>query len=75
MATFYKKRPDAKGKGKAILLDLEGHSDEVLALAVSSDSQYVASGGKDRKICIWDLEKDKWVKNFGGHKDLISVRP
>jgi len=76
IATFYKKRPDTKGKGKekANPLDIEGHSDEVLALAVSSDGQYLVSGGKDRKICIWDLEKDQWVKNFGGHKDLISVR-
>lgn len=74
IATFYKKRPDTKGKGKqkANPLDIEGHSDEVLALAVSSDGQYLVSGGKDRKICIWDPEKDQWVKNFGGHKDLIS---
>ncbi|KAI6145211.1 WD40 repeat-like protein [Pisolithus tinctorius] len=74
VATFYKQRLDAKGKGKekASPLDLEGHSDEVLALAVSSDGQYLASAGKDRKICIWDPAKDQWVKNFGGHKDLIS---
>ncbi|KAG6333593.1 hypothetical protein ID866_5493 [Astraeus odoratus] len=74
VATFYKKRPDPKGKGKekAGPLDLEGHSDEILALAVSSDGQYLASGGKDKKICIWDPVKDLWVKNFGGHKDLIS---
>ncbi|KAL4072159.1 WD40-repeat-containing domain protein [Scleroderma yunnanense] len=73
VTTFYKKRPDTNGKGKEKAnFDMEGHSDEVLALAVSSDSQYLASGGKDRKICIWDVAKDQWVKNFGGHKDLIS---
>ncbi|KAI6096342.1 WD40 repeat-like protein [Pisolithus croceorrhizus] len=74
VVTFYKQRldPKGKGKGKANPLDLEGHSDEVLALAVSSDGQYLASAGKDRKICVWDPTKDQWVKNFGGHKDLIS---
>ncbi|KAI6026011.1 WD40 repeat-like protein [Pisolithus marmoratus] len=73
--TFYKKRLDTKGKGKekASPLDLEGHSDEVLALAVSSDGQYLASAGKDRKICVWDSAKDRWIKNLGGHKDLISA--
>jgi ribosomal RNA-processing protein 9 len=75
-ATFYKQRLDPKGKGKerANPLEMEGHTDEVLTLAVSSDGEYLASGGRDRKLGVWDVEKNKWVKAFGGHKDLISVR-
>ncbi|KAF8839721.1 Rnu3ip2 protein [Paxillus ammoniavirescens] len=73
-ATFYKQRLDPKGKGKerANPLEAEGHTDEVLALAVSSDGEYLASGGRDRKLGVWDAEKNQWVKAFGGHKDLIS---
>jgi ribosomal RNA-processing protein 9 len=73
-ATFHKQRLDPKGKGKARAnpADIEGHTDEVLALAVSSDGQYLASGGKDKKVGVWDVEKNQWIKGFWGHKDLIS---
>lgn len=54
-------------------MDVEGHTDEVLTLAASSDGRYLVSGGKDRKVGVWDVEKEVWVKGFGGHKDLISV--
>lgn len=39
---------------------LEGHSDNVLCLAISSDGRRVVSGGRDGTIIIWDriLERD-----------------
>ena len=65
---------EGKGKGKQkASLDSPGHTDEILALAVSDDGKYLASGGKDRKLVVWDLEKSQWLRNFGGHKDTISV--
>jgi ribosomal RNA-processing protein 9 len=54
-----------------------GHTDEVLALALSGDGKYLASAGKDRRLGVWDVEKDVWIKGFVGqmaHKDLVSVR-
>lgn len=64
----------AKGKAKyANTADIEGHIDEILALAISGDGKYLASGGKDRKLGIWDVESGAWVKGFAGHKDSISV--
>lgn len=43
------------------------HSDYVKTLAVpSANSDWVASGGLDRKICIWDL-------NGGGQKLCINI--
>lgn len=68
--THYKHRPD-KGKAK----DVQGHTDEVWALAVSPDGRYLASGGKDRLVGVWDVETHEWVKGFAGHRDHISVRP
>lgn len=46
----------------------------MLALAISGDGRYLASGGKDRRVGVWDVQKAEWVKGFGGHRDTISVR-
>ena len=73
LATFYKQRKGI-GKERANPSDISGHTDEVLALAVSSNGQYLASAGKDKKVGVWDAEKNQWVKGLGGHKDIISVR-
>ena len=70
--TVYKKR-SIKGKQKA---DPDGHTDEIWTLALSSDGRYLASGGKDRVIGVWDVEGANgisWVKGFTGHRDSISV--
>lgn len=53
--------------------EIHGHTDEVLALALSSDGKFLASGGRDRRIGVWDAEKDEWIRGFGGHRDTISV--
>ena len=75
LATFPKLRPGGgKGKGKATTAETPGHSDEVLTLALSDDGRYLASAGKDRRVCVWDAEKGEWVRGFGGHRDTISVR-
>ena len=73
LATFHKLRPGNKGKEKAVA-ELPGHSDAVLTLALSDDGRYLASAGKDRRVGVWDVEKGKWVRGFGGHRDTISVR-
>ncbi|KAJ1301163.1 hypothetical protein OPQ81_003574 [Rhizoctonia solani] len=63
-----------KGKGRRIVgADVEGHIDEVLALAISFDGRYLASGGRDRRILVWDVKEDKFVKAFEGHKDAITA--
>ncbi|KAF9463213.1 Rnu3ip2 protein [Collybia nuda] len=79
LATFYKIQPSSssKGKGKASAdAEIKGHTDEVLTLALSSDGKYLASAGRDRRLGVWDAEKNEWIKGFGGHlghKDLISA--
>jgi len=50
----------------------EGHCNTVLALAVSSDGKYLASGDMDKLIHIWDTLTMKRVYTFKGHRDSIS---
>ena len=72
ISTAYKQR-SVKGKQKA---DPDGHTDEIWTLALSSDGKYLASGGKDRVVGVWDVESTdgiSWVKGFTGHRDSISV--
>ncbi|KAF7315331.1 WD-REPEATS-REGION domain-containing protein [Mycena indigotica] len=81
LETFFKVQPPttAKGKGKqksTTHTSVEGHTDSVLALAISSDGKYLASAGKDRRIGVWDAEKGVWMTAFigqVGHKDVVSA--
>ncbi|KAF5348899.1 hypothetical protein D9756_009857 [Leucocoprinus leucothites] len=86
LATVYKSRPlesmssaKNKGKGKAKAqdsTDVQGHTDEILTIALSSDGKYLASGGRDRRLIIWDAETLSLLKIFQGpmnHKDTISA--
>ncbi|KAJ8522076.1 hypothetical protein ONZ45_g1263 [Pleurotus djamor] len=76
LATFYKVKATEKGKGKAVSGgDIKGHTDEVLALSMSSDGMYLVSGGKDNRVVVWDAEKGEWIKCFIGpmcHRDTVS---
>lgn len=63
-----------KGKSKAEAVG--GHTDEVLALALSFDGTVLASGGKDKVVGVWNVEGEsgKWTRGLGGHKDKVAVR-
>ena len=77
LSTKHKIRPDKKEKGKVALdLDVKGHTDEVLSLALSGDEKLLASAGRDRRVCVWNTETCEWIKTFSGqlgHKDAVSV--
>ncbi|KAJ3555585.1 hypothetical protein NP233_g12172 [Leucocoprinus birnbaumii] len=65
-----------KGKWKAQAIEVQGHTDEILTLALSSDGKYLASGGRDRRLIVWDAESLSCIKVFQGpmnHKDTISA--
>ncbi|XP_048323332.2 U3 snoRNP-associated protein-like EMB2271 [Ziziphus jujuba] len=48
------------------------HSKQVLALAVSSDGRYLASGGLDRHVHIWDTRTREHIQAFPGHRGPVS---
>src|SRR3712207_6897985 len=53
----------------APLATLEGHTSSVAALAISSDGRMLASGGHDRRVCLWRLPRS------GEHTSEIQSRP
>ncbi|SPO24147.1 related to RRP9 - protein associated with the U3 small nucleolar RNA [Ustilago trichophora] len=53
----------------------QGHTDELYTLSLSSDGTHLASGGADKRICIWSVSQpcsESFVKTLSGHKDSIS---
>lgn len=44
----------------------------LLAAAVSSDGRYLATGGGDRRVHIWDARSSSHVRSFPGHKDAVT---
>ncbi|KAI8388884.1 WD40-repeat-containing domain protein [Radiomyces spectabilis] len=52
--------------------DYIGHTQDILALALSSDHQYLASGGRDKLINIWSVKDNTHIATFSLHKDAVS---
>lgn len=59
--------------GRKGVKDFTGHTDSILCLALSSDGQYLASGGKDKAIHIWSVAENKHIVAFKQHKDSVAV--
>ncbi|XP_060580979.1 U3 small nucleolar RNA-interacting protein 2-like isoform X1 [Ruditapes philippinarum] len=49
-----------------------GHTGHVLAMALSSDGKYLASGDANKLIHIWDAGPMTLLHTFKGHRDAIS---
>ena len=52
-------------------LFLEGHTDHVASLAVTSDNKYIISGSKDKTIRIWNLLQKRQVAVLDKHTDFV----
>ena len=50
-----------------------GSRASLLAAAVSTDGSYLAVGGGDKKVHIYDTRSRTCIKSFGGHKDEVSA--
>ena len=51
---------------------LQGHSEHVTALAVTSDNKYVVSGSADKTIRIWNLSEKKQEAVLKGHLNEVN---
>lgn len=50
----------------------EGHTDDILCVAASADGKFVATGGKDHKLIVWDAETLKILKVFRQHRAGVT---
>lgn len=49
-----------------------GHTGTILSVAVSPSGKFVATGGADNKLVIWDAETLTPMKTFTQHRDSVS---
>ncbi len=59
-------------KASSALDTTASHALQVTALAMSSDGRFLASGGKDSIIKLWDMKTGTAIRTFFGHEDEIS---
>ncbi len=60
-------------KSKKVALQYNNHSEAVYALAWSSDSKIVASGGAESRIHIWDAGKGtRMMLPLRGHREAVT---
>jgi ribosomal RNA-processing protein 9 len=50
-----------------------GHTDDVLAMTISGDGKFLATGGKDKRICVWETSTMNHLKTFTQHRGPIMV--
>ena len=48
------------------------HSGTISCLTVGSSGKSMLSGGSDKLIVLWDIEKGKAVRVYEGHRDAVS---
>jgi len=58
----------ARGQAKSV----PGHTEQILALALSDDDKFLATGGNDNLIKIWDPRTHACVHSFKGHRDSVT---
>ncbi|KAJ9155715.1 WD domain, G-beta repeat-containing protein [Pleurostoma richardsiae] len=72
-----KRRPERvsfrRGNGKrARDRSFQGHTGAILAVAASPDGKYVATGGEDARLVLWDAETLTPIRTFFQHRDAVT---
>jgi ribosomal RNA-processing protein 9 len=52
---------------------MSGHCDDILAIAITSDGQRLATGGADKRICVWQTSTFTHLKTFTQHRGPVMV--
>lgn len=50
-----------------------GHTSEILCVAASTDGKFVVTGGKDKRLIVWDAETLTVLKVFTKHRDAVTA--
>jgi len=54
---------------------LDGHPNDVIALAFSPDNAYLASGGYQRPVQLWDVNTGEVIQTFQGRTEYLDFSP
>ena len=50
----------------------KGHELAVVTLAISPDSNYVATGSRDKSAKLWEMSTGREVRSFLGHEATVT---
>src|SRR5262249_51784388 len=56
---------------EALVKELRGHTDQVVAVVFRPDGTRIASGGRDRAVRVWDAQRGEGLVRLPGHTDYI----
>jgi len=57
---------------KKIIHSFLKHEDEIESLTLSPDGKYLASGGIDGKVLLWNLKRGVFISRFASHPDYVA---
>ncbi len=64
---------ECKGEGESSNSNRStGHVNWVMCVSWSPDSKYIASGGMDGRLCLWDPETGKHLGTMKAHRDSVT---
>ena len=49
------------------------HTGDILSMAITGDGKFLATGGVDKRICIWETSTMKHLKSFTQHRGAVMV--
>lgn len=66
-------RPPKVHLGTAQQAVYRGHTGEVWCVAVSPDGQLLATGGKDRTVCLWSTQSGALLQTLKAHRGVVTA--
>jgi WD40 repeat protein len=69
---WIKIKPAIENEWNACLQTLEGHSKSVNSVAISPNTQWIASASDDRTIKIWDVATGQCCQTLEGHSESVK---
>lgn len=58
---------------ESYVLRQQGHTDSITSLAYSQDGQFIATGGSDNKVKMWDIRSNFCFVTFSGHTSAVTA--
>jgi WD40 repeat protein len=57
---------------KKLIYEFGAHTTRITALAFSPDERFLATGGEDELICVWDLKSGTMMSSYRTDKKVSS---